>query len=76
MRELKKYIQDLIPIVQKHLDEAQNIENSLDQSGNRRPGCPSTPGVTPRHGIRALPDDPRSGSVSDKLKSILLQGAR
>jgi len=33
--DLKKYIQDLIPIVQKHLDEAQNIGNGLNQSGNQ-----------------------------------------
>ncbi len=33
--DLKQYIQDLIPIVQKHLDKAQDIANSLNQAGNR-----------------------------------------
>jgi putative membrane protein len=27
--ELKDYIQNLIPVVQKHLDKAQDIENSM-----------------------------------------------
>ena len=33
--DLKNYIQDLIPVVEKHLKKAQELENQLNQSGNR-----------------------------------------
>ena len=32
--DLKTYIEDLIPVVQKHLDKAQNIQNDLNRQGN------------------------------------------
>jgi putative membrane protein len=33
--DLKNYIHDLIPVVQKHLDKAQEIENNLAKTENR-----------------------------------------
>jgi putative membrane protein len=33
--DLKNYIQDLIPIVQKHLEKAQNIQNDLNKQQSR-----------------------------------------
>jgi putative membrane protein len=33
--DLKNYIQDLIPIVQKHLEKAQNIQNDLKKQESR-----------------------------------------
>jgi putative membrane protein len=34
-QDLKKYIQDIIPVVQNHLDKAQEIENNLNKTESR-----------------------------------------